>query len=155
MGHTFYKDECRLSNSYLIYERKLLCNSPCGIPIYYLSIAGRYTKNKKYIYLCARVHASEVTSSMVLEGIINLLISGSSIAQDILSKYTFIILPMLNPDGVVMGNYRSTIFGRDLNRQWQTPDENLDHVLSCWKAIISIHCKYASQQKGHALHRPP
>lgn len=30
---------------------------------------------------------------------------------------------MMNPDGVVCGNYRSSVSGVDLNRQWIMPDE--------------------------------
>ena len=137
----FYKEESTLSSLFLNYERKLLCYSPCGLPIYYLIISDKYAKNSKFICLCARVHACEVTSNMVLEGIISTLVSGSSLAQAILSKYSFIILPMINPDGVVIGNYRSTIFGRDLNRQWQSPEVNLDHVILCWKNIMLTYSK--------------
>lgn len=31
---------------------------------------------------------------------------------------------MLNPDGVVHGNYRRDVFGVDLNRTWAEPKEN-------------------------------
>lgn len=33
----------------------------------------------------------------------------------------FKIVPMLNPDGVVLGNYRTGIAGRDLNRVFANP----------------------------------
>ena len=36
--------------------------------------------------------------------------------------YTFVLIPVLNPDGVVCGNYRNSIAGVDLNRQWINPD---------------------------------
>jgi murein tripeptide amidase MpaA len=29
---------------------------------------------------------------------------------------------MINVDGVVFGNYRCSLSGKDLNRQWQDPD---------------------------------
>lgn len=30
------------------------------------------------------------------------------------------VVPMLNPDGVVVGNYRCSLAGRDLNRNYRT-----------------------------------
>jgi len=36
-------------------------------------------------------------------------------------KFIFYIIPMLNPDGVINGNYRCAISGYDLNRKWGNP----------------------------------
>lgn len=33
-----------------------------------------------------------------------------------LKNFHFYFVPMLNPDGVVAGNYRTSLFGKDLNR---------------------------------------
>ena len=30
---------------------------------------------------------------------------------------------MLNPDGVINGNYRASLSGEDLNRKWKNPDK--------------------------------
>lgn len=32
---------------------------------------------------------------------------------------------MLNPDGVINGNYRASLSGYDLNRVWKNPDSTL------------------------------
>ena len=42
-----------------------------------------------------------------------------SLRRDLVLK----IVPMLNPDGVVLGNYRCSVAGLDLNRQWADPSE--------------------------------
>ena len=44
---------------------------------------------------------------------------------------------MLNPDGVIIGNYRcSTHSANDLNRQWINPDEKLYPEIYAMKSMI-------------------
>jgi murein tripeptide amidase MpaA len=33
------------------------------------------------------------------------------------------LIPMVNPDGVVIGNSRSSLAGVDLNRRWSNPSK--------------------------------
>lgn len=40
----------------------------------------------------------------------------------------FKIVPMLNPDGVINGNYRCSLAGQDLNRRWRVPSKYLHPV---------------------------
>jgi murein tripeptide amidase MpaA len=54
----------------------------------------------------------------MLEGFINFLCEQSPLAIEILSRFTFKIIPVMNPDGVVCGNYRCNFAGYDLNRWW-------------------------------------
>lgn len=35
------------------------------------------------------------------------------------------MIPMLNPDGVVAGNFRTSLFGKDLNRLFKVKDTTL------------------------------
>ena len=44
---------------------------------------------------------------------------------------------MLNPDGVINGNYRTSIAGDDLNRQWKQPSQ-IKHpeIYNAKKSII-------------------
>ena len=35
-----------------------------------------------------------------------------------LNFYTFYIVPMINPDGVIAGNFRTSLSGQDLNRKF-------------------------------------
>lgn len=34
--------------------------------------------------------------------------------------FIFKIIPMINPDGVIVGNYRCSLIGRDLNRSYNS-----------------------------------
>eukprot|EP00828_Plagiopyla_frontata_P044411 TRINITY_DN7240_c0_g1_i1.p3 TRINITY_DN7240_c0_g1~~TRINITY_DN7240_c0_g1_i1.p3 ORF type:complete len:199 (-),score=12.34 TRINITY_DN7240_c0_g1_i1:132-728(-) len=54
----------------------------------------------------------------MIQGVINFLISDETEAQELRSRFIFKIVPMLNPDGVIIGNYRTGFGGRDLNRQY-------------------------------------
>ena len=41
--------------------------------------------------------------------------------QKLRRKFVFKLVPMLNPDGVVVGNYRTNLAARDLNRTYKDP----------------------------------
>ena len=49
--------------------------------------------------------------------------SDDDVAKYLRNNFVFKIIPMLNPDGVIIGNYRCSLSGLDLNRQWISPDE--------------------------------
>lgn len=64
-------------------------------------------ENKKIIWIIARQHSGEVTSSFMMEGVINFLLGGSNKAKELLRKYVFKVVPMINIDGVIHGNSRA------------------------------------------------
>lgn len=43
---------------------------------------------------------------------------------------------MLNPDGVVIGNYRTSLSGVDLNRVYKSPQANLFPTIYAVKKLI-------------------
>lgn len=81
-------------------------------------LIGDGNKEKKAIFLTARVHPGETMSSYVIEYIIEFLLSNSSLARNLRENFVFKIVPMLNIDGVIVGNYRCNLSGADLNRQY-------------------------------------
>jgi len=56
-----------------------------------------------------------------MKGIIDFLTGPSLDAQILRDNFVFKVVPMLNPDGVVVGNYRCNLGGLDLNRRWGEP----------------------------------
>lgn len=95
-----------------------MSRSICGLPLYAITISkdSKLYKKKPLVIITSRVHAAETPGSFVFEGIYNFLCSNSSEAKFLRKFYTFVLVPTLNPDGVVCGNYRSSISGVDLNR---------------------------------------
>lgn len=43
-----------------------------------------------------------------------------SMLQELRERFIFKLVPMLNPDGVIVGNNRCSLSGKDLNRQYRT-----------------------------------
>ncbi|CAM6000798.1 unnamed protein product [Sphagnum balticum] len=45
--------------------------------------------------------------------------------SELLKSHEFRVVPMMNPDGVVLGNFRTSYSGKDLNRQFLNPDRRV------------------------------
>jgi murein tripeptide amidase MpaA len=82
-------------------------------------------KRKKYAIISARVHPGESNGSYMMQGLIKYLLGESHQAKELRKRIVFKIIPMSNPDGVVIGNYRTSMVGHDLNRRYHEPDFRL------------------------------
>ena len=63
------------------------------------------------IVLSARVHPGESNASWMMHGIIDFLTSDNAVAAALRRRFLFRVVPMLNPDGVINGNYRCSLSG--------------------------------------------
>lgn len=73
--------------------------------------------------ITSRVHPGETMASYIVEYIIDFLTGPSQEAQQLRKQFVFKIVPMLNIDGVLNGNYRVDLSAVDLNRQWLYPNK--------------------------------
>lgn len=73
---------------------------------------------REAVFISARVHPGETPSSFILEGLLSALAGTNKNfdVMDLLRKYIFFIIPVLNPDGVALGYCRSDTRGINLNR---------------------------------------
>ena len=92
----------------------------------------------------ARVHPGETVSSWMMKGIIDFLCSDTEEAYYLRNSFVFKIIPMMNPDGVISGNYRTSLAGCDLNRRWINPNEVLHPEIYYAKQMI---LKLSSQRQ--------
>lgn len=79
-------------------------------------------KKKKYCIIGSRVHPGETPSSWMMQGFLKCLTGNSHQAEQLRKRVIFKIVPMINPDGVLIGNYRTSMSGCDLNRRYDEPD---------------------------------
>ncbi|MGH0154866.1 UNVERIFIED_CONTAM: hypothetical protein FKN15_028419 [Acipenser sinensis] len=112
-------------------------NSEIKMCCVYFSTANlRPGADKKVVFLTARVHPGESPASFVCQGVIDFLVSQNPVARVLRDHVVFKIVPMLNPDGVYLGNYRCSLMGFDLNRHWQDPSPWAHPTLHAVKQLI-------------------
>jgi murein tripeptide amidase MpaA len=64
---------------------------------------------RKAVVLTSRVHPGESNASFIMQGILDFLVSDDEGARYLRNNFVFKIVPMLNPDGVIVGNYRCSL----------------------------------------------
>lgn len=103
---------------------------------------------KKTVWFIARQHPWETGTSYVMEGALRFLVSSDPEAQRLRDTTIFKLMPMMNPDGVVLGLSRFNVNGYDTNRQWNLVDlrdkQWLQKMPEIWyvkTAILSQHAR--------------
>ena len=105
-------------------------------PIY----LGKLGSGKIKILMWSQMHGNESTTTKGLLDFLNLLQDDSGISRVILDTYSFLIIPMLNPDGSEVYT-RTNANEVDLNRDFQTltqPESKL--LMKCYLQFKPDYC---------------
>ena len=89
---------------------KTIGRSEKGRPIYMKKLGTGETK----IWVISGQHPGETINMWILEGFMDRLVERKTLFK----KFTFFIVPCLNPDGKVMGHWYTNAKGVNLNRDW-------------------------------------
>jgi murein tripeptide amidase MpaA len=69
--------------------------------------------------------------------------------QELRDRFVFKLVPMLNPDGVIVGNYRCSLAARDLNRNYRHPRrENFPTIVGVKQMVEELVNKYEVRGGG-------
>lgn len=83
-----------------------LSNGNVDIPLLKITNKSKNTEPKPIIFIIGRQHCGETHASFILHGFINFLISKENICHKLRELFEFWVAPVVNPDGVIIGNYR-------------------------------------------------
>jgi len=130
-------------------KRGILCNSPSeNLPCEYILLTAptiqqnslnsvSNSHKKPLVVLTARIHPGETVSSFLMKGALDFLLSQDPLAIYLREAYNFFIVPMLNPDGVFIGNNRFDAFGVDLNRKFNMPSRRRQPTIYYLKKAVN------------------
>ncbi|KAM4692949.1 cytosolic carboxypeptidase-like protein 5 [Discoglossus pictus] len=148
----------------IYYHREVLCHSLDGLRVDLLTISSCHGMieereprldnifpdratlrpyrfpGKRVFFLSSRVHPGETPSSFVFNGFLEFILRQDDPRAAMLRRmFVFKLIPMLNPDGVVKGHYRTDTRGVNLNRQYLNPDFELHPSVYGAKSVLLYH----------------
>lgn len=122
------------------FRKKLMCQTVAGNDCDMLVITNHADstnlRTRKGVFLTSRVHPGENMASYLMENCIKILTGPSLLAKVLRDNFVFYVVPMLNIDGVIIGNYRCNLSAVDLNRQWSEPSKKLHPTIFHTKQML-------------------
>jgi cytosolic carboxypeptidase protein 6 len=70
------------------------------------------------VVILTRQHPPETTGPQAFATFTDILLGNSATARAFRARHALMIVPLVNPDGFVMGHWRHNLGGVDLNRDW-------------------------------------
>ena len=100
--------------------------------------------DKRIYVLSARVHPGETPASHVMKGCLDFLLrEDDRRSEQLRDQFVFKIIPIINPDGVLRGHYRTDARGQNLNRHYTEPDPNLQPQCYAYRQMMThLHSEY-------------
>lgn len=90
-------------------------HSVAGLPIHAFDTG---TESAEILLIVGRQHPPEVSGAFAFFAFAETLFGDSDLAHAFRDRFRIVAIPLLNPDGVIGGNWRHNLNGVDLNRDW-------------------------------------
>ena len=123
-----------------LIREEIICHSLTGLGVPLIRSSDYDNKKghndgKPIIFVIARAHPGESCGSHMMQGFLKSLFSSSEISKSLRECFEFFVVPMMNPDGVLVGNFRTDLIGDDLNRQYVNPSARFHPTI---KSVIYL-----------------
>ncbi|TNV86843.1 hypothetical protein FGO68_gene16193 [Halteria grandinella] len=139
---------------YKIFDYQVLTQSLGGVDVPLITITNNLNNtsdqaflDKKYVIITARVHPGETNSSHVLHEFLRFILSQDRVTNMLRDKLIFKIIPMINPDGVIVGNNRCSFIGKDINRCYQDANAKLTPEIYHLRQMIGAIVKQSGSER--------
>lgn len=99
---------------------------------------GIKSDRKPVIIIAARTHPGETNSSYAMEGFLQTLFAKNDFGLELRKSFSWLLLPMVNPDGVICGFYRPSLSGDDINRVWKKPDPLMHPIADNFLKLVDV-----------------
>ena len=106
---------------------------------------------KQRVWIHAGVHPAETTSHLMVEGLFDWLRSGELEAEILLDNALIEVVPMANPDGVYLGNYRTNANSANLEAQWSAPYNSSQPEVVALRTAIEGYMGTAQNPASHPI----
>ncbi len=83
-----------------------------------VSEPNREADKKEHVLLLGRQHPPELTGAFAMLPFLETIFADTALAKSFRDRFHITAVPLMNPDGVVHGNWRHNMNGVDLNRDW-------------------------------------
>lgn len=111
---SYYDDWIRELSDHPDITTQVLGRSVQGRPIHIAKTGSQH----EVVFLIGRQHPPEVTGAFAMRSFVDAVMSDSELARSFRDRFSVVVVPLINPDGVVAGHWRHNMNGVDLNRDW-------------------------------------
>ena len=122
-------------------------------------MCGRQSTSGRFqVYLVSsRVHPGETPASYVFNGFLDFITNANDPRSKALRQnFVIKLIPLLNPDGVVRGHYRTDARGVNLNRMYMDPSFDSHPSIYAAKSLLCYyHVNYRVHRSKESLGTPP
>lgn len=107
----------------------------------------------RLVILLGRQHPPEVTGAIAMRAFVDELVAELARDPQAMADHQFLIVPLLNPDGVARGHWRANRGATDLNRDWGDFTQPETRAVRAWLDALPVSVRPVAMIDFHSTSR--